>query len=178
MRINLFATTSVDQSYHRYPEEDMNDWTKCHSRLFNRCVSIQGLHPSRDTAFAVFKGESFRETLLTTSTVVKWEGLAFGAFSGCVTRCFTLTSQCLSPRPAKVMTYPTWCHHFCSFILLFSGTQKNLVICEATKDSSGASSKKRETKAAFEGAFKLGRPSHGLQIWPSKDADPELRRRK
>ena len=31
------------------------------------------------------------ETLLTWSAVVKWDGLAFGAFPGCVTRCFTLT---------------------------------------------------------------------------------------
>ena len=34
------------------------------------CVSIQGLHPSKDPAFAVFQGESFGETLLTASAVV------------------------------------------------------------------------------------------------------------
>ena len=49
------------------------------------CVSVQGLHPSKDSAFAVFEGEYFVETLLTAS--------AFGAFPGCVTRCFTLTSR-------------------------------------------------------------------------------------
>ena len=40
------------------------------------CVSIQGLHPS-------------------------WDSLAFGAFPGCVTRCFTLMSWFLPPRPSK-----------------------------------------------------------------------------
>ena len=35
------------------------------------CVSIQGLHPSKDSAFAVFEGESFRETLFTVSADVK-----------------------------------------------------------------------------------------------------------
>ena len=35
------------------------------------CVSIQGLHPSKDPAFVVFEGKSFQETLLTASTVVK-----------------------------------------------------------------------------------------------------------
>ena len=73
------------------------------------CVSVQGLHPSKVTnkfprlrdikgflilrTFAVFKGESFRETLLTLSAIVKCDGLAFGAFLGCITSCFTLTSQ-------------------------------------------------------------------------------------
>ena len=38
------------------------------------CVSIQGLHPSKDSAFVVFEGESFRETLLTSSAVwsISW----------------------------------------------------------------------------------------------------------
>ena len=44
------------------------------------CVSVQGLHPLKDSAFVVFEGESFRETLFTSSAVVKWDGLAFGAF--------------------------------------------------------------------------------------------------
>ena len=52
-------------------------WDSC-------CDSIQGLHPSKDAAFPVFEGESFGETLLTLSAVVKWDGLAFGAFPGCV----------------------------------------------------------------------------------------------
>ena len=83
------------------------------------CVSIQGLHPSKDPAFEVFEGESFKETLLTSSAVVKWDGLAFGAFPGCVTRCFTLTSRFLTPRPAKVTIYPTRCLHFLSYVVLF-----------------------------------------------------------
>ena len=37
----------------------------------NCCVSIQGLHRSKDPAFMVFEGESFGETLLTAATVVK-----------------------------------------------------------------------------------------------------------
>ena len=52
----------------------------------------QGPPPLKDSAFAVFEGESFRESLLTMSAVVKWDGLAFGAFPGCVTRCFIVTS--------------------------------------------------------------------------------------
>ena len=35
------------------------------------CVSVQGLHPLKDSVFPVFEGESFRETLLTSSAVVK-----------------------------------------------------------------------------------------------------------
>ena len=101
---------------------------------------IQGLHPSKDPVFAAFEGESFRETLLTSSVVVKRGGLAFGAFPGCVTRCFTLTSRFLPPRPAKVTTYATRYRHLLSFF------SKNLGICEATEESSCASSKKREKK--------------------------------
>ena len=85
----------------------------------NCCVSIQGLHPLKDPAFVVFEGESFGETLLTTSAVVKLDSLAFGAFPGRVTRCFTFTSRLLPPRPAKVMIYATRCRHFLSFFLLF-----------------------------------------------------------
>ena len=70
------------------------------------CVSIQGLHPLKDSAFAIFEGESFRETLLTAST------------SCDVT--------------------------ICSLSFFFFGHAKNLWIFEATKDSSGASSKERE----------------------------------
>ena len=40
-----------------------NTLTSSHWRTC--CVSNQGLHPSKDPAFAVFEGESFRETLLT-----------------------------------------------------------------------------------------------------------------
>ena len=54
---------------------------------FHCRVSIQGLHPSKDPAFAVFKG---------CVSFVKCDGLAFGAFPGCVTRRFTLTSRFLA----------------------------------------------------------------------------------
>ena len=70
----------------------------CTTTAVSQCVCILWRIP----AFAVFEGESFRETLLTASAVVKCDGLAFGAFPGCVTRCFTLTSRFLPPRPAKV----------------------------------------------------------------------------
>ena len=33
------------------------------------CVSIQGPHPSKDPAFVVFEGESFGETMLTSSSI-------------------------------------------------------------------------------------------------------------
>ena len=72
------------------------------------------------------------ETLLTWSAVVKCDGRAFGSFPGCVTRCFTLTSRFLPPRPVKVTTYATRCRHFLSFFRLF-GRAKNLGICEAMR---------------------------------------------
>ena len=58
------------------------------------------------------------ETLLTSSAVVKWDGRDFGAFPGCITKCFTLTSWFLLPRPAKVTIYATRCRHFLGFFLL------------------------------------------------------------
>ena len=120
------------------------------------CVSVQGLHPSKDPAFGVFEGESFRETLLTSSAVVKCDGLAFGAFPGCVTRCFTLTSRFLPPRPAKVTIYSTRCRHFLSFFLLARA-------CKESWDSHGASSKREKRRlhlwAASGGASGLGQPS-------------------
>ena len=64
------------------------------------CVSVQGLHPLKDPTFAVFEGESFRETLLT--------------------------SRFLPLRPAKVTIYATRCRHFLSFFLLFLGVQRIL----------------------------------------------------
>ena len=81
------------------------------------------------------------ETLLTSSAVVKCDGRAFGAFPGCVTRCFTLTSRFLPPRPVKVTIYGTRCRHF----------------------------------AAFWGAFARRCDVIGLQMWPTKVADPDLR---
>ena len=51
--------------------------------------------------------------------VVKCDGRASGAFPGCVTRCFTLTSWFLPARPTKVTIYVTRCRHFLSFFLLF-----------------------------------------------------------
>ena len=78
------------------------------------------------------------ETLLTSSAVVKCDGLVSGAFPGSVTRCFTLTSRFLPLRPAKVTIYAMWCRHFPSFFLLFRA-RENLWLCEAMKDHSDAS---------------------------------------
>ena len=78
------------------------------------CVSVQGLRPLKDS---------------TSSAVVKCVGLSFGAFPGCVTRCFTLTSR---------------------LSFLFFRRTENLGICEAMKDCGGASSRNREKKEHLE----------------------------
>ena len=98
-----------------------------------------------------FEGESFRETSLTSSAVVKCDGLAFGAFPGCVTRCFTLTSRFLPPR--KVTIYAARCQHFLSVFLLFPAL---LGYVWPRKDRSGASSKKWGKKEHLE------EPSRGV----------------
>ena len=104
-------------------------------------------------------GESFafRETFLTLSAVVKCDGLAFGAFPGCVTRCFTLTSPFLPPRPAKGAIYVT-CVAIFSLSFFNFGRSKNLGICEDTKDRSGASSRNREKKFFEVGQQQRERP--------------------
>ena len=96
-------------------------WRADHfSSILDTCwVSIQGLHPWKDPAFVFFEGDSFGETLLTHSAVVKLDGLAFGAFPGCIFKCFTLTSRFLPPRPTKVTIYATKCRHFLFFSLLW-----------------------------------------------------------
>ena len=81
-------------------------------------------------------------------------------------------SRFLPSRPVRVTIYAQRCRHFLSFFLLFR-CATNLGICEATRDSSGASSKKREKKAGLHSK----EPSNwdSLQMRPVKDADPELR---
>ena len=86
-----------------------------------------------------------RRWVFRRGTVVKWDGLAFGAFPGCVTGCL---------HPYVVIF---------SLSLFFFGRTKNLGICEATKDSSGASSKNRLKKK--EGricGLHLEEPSRGV----------------
>ena len=115
-----------------------------YSRLFS-FSSVQGLHPLedpassegpgllwrtrllKDSAFVVFEGESFKETLLTSSAV----GLRF------------------QPPRWKWRSTPRDVAIF-SLSFLFFGLAKNLGICEATKDSSGASSRNREQKEHLE----------------------------
>ena len=76
--------------------------------------------------FAVFEGESFRETLLTLIIVVTWDGLAFRAFPGCVTSCFTLTKVISA---AQACDRGDLCHALLPFSLFlspFSGAQRIL----------------------------------------------------
>ena len=66
-----------------------------------------------------------------------------------------------------------------------SGAPENMVLFKATRDSSGASSKKRKKKATCAGciwwSLRIGTTyawrcdEIGLQMWPPKDADPALR---
>ena len=106
--------------------------------------------------------------------------LVFGAFPGYVTRCFTfMSSQFLPLRPTKVTIYATQCRHFL-FLSFFFRCGKNLGICEATKDGSVASSKKREKKEHLKEPSNWDSCRTALwRDWPSnpppKDADPELR---
>ena len=67
-----------------------------------------------------------RRVLLVNHVSRCWDGLVSGAFPGCVTRCFSLTSRFLPPRPAKVTIYVTQCRHFLSFLSSFSGVQRIL----------------------------------------------------
>ena len=122
-------------------------------------VAIQSLDPSKDPAFEVFEGESFGETLLTASIVVKWDGLAFGTLPGCVTRCFTLTSQFLPPRPVKVTIYATWCRHFLSFFLLFRARKESW---DMWSHPPKRGKRRPHLWAAFGGAFGLGQPLRGV----------------
>ena len=98
------------------------------------CVSIQSLHPSKDPAFEVFEGKAFGETLSLV---------------------YPLEHFPVASPDVKIDDL----HH----AMLQFWHAKNLGICEATKDSSGASSKKRERRpqlwAAFGGAFELGQYS-------------------
>ena len=87
---------------------------------------------------------------------VSCDGRVFGAFPGCITRCFTLTSRFRS-TPCNVAIF--------SLSFFFFGCANNRGICEATKDSSIL--QKRGKEGASGGAF--ARPSN---------ADPELRHNK
>ena len=88
------------------------------------CVSIQSLHPSKDPAFEVFEGKAFGETLSLV---------------------YPLEHFPVASPDVKIDDL----HHAMSQFW----HAKNLGICEATKDSSGASSKKREKKTAVVGCI-------------------------
>ena len=120
------------------------------------CVSIYWLGSNKHFLLIQAKVKQLQHSTLLlclNSECASFEGpslwgLAFGAFPGFVTRCFTLTSRFLLPRPAKVTIYATRCRHFLSFFLLFRGHKESWVR-EATKDNSRASSKSREKNAGF-----------------------------
>lgn len=105
-------------------------------RRLKWCDPIQGPHPSKDPAFVA--SLSFRETLLTASAVVKWDGVAFGTFPGYGTRCFLLFLFFRAHRESWDM----------------GGRE-------------GQHPPKREKRrpcfwGAFGGAFGSGQPSHGI----------------
>ena len=149
-------------------------------------VSIQGLHPSKDPAFAVFESESFRKTSKTLSTFVKWDGLAFSAFAGCVTSC--------CPYP-YITIFATHTHEsdnlrhamlpLLFFISSFSGVQNILGYGRPRRIVAVHPPETGERRphlwGAFGGAFEIRTAFMwccdiiGLQMWPPKDADPELR---
>ena len=105
------------------------------------CVSIQGLHPSKDPTFVAFEGESFRETLLIASAVGTVEPLEL----------FLVASPDVLPLRHNFFRPGSRKSPFSLFLSLFFGRAKNLGICEATKHRSSASSKHREKKDAFVG---------------------------
>ena len=118
-----------------------------------------------------FEGESFRETLFTSSAVLKCDGRAFGTFPGCVTRCFTLTSWflpiyatrcrvrvCILQRSNRrpitsqrhVKPVPVWSSSRCSFSSLFL-EDAPLRSFTASQDSL---TKEREKKATSRGVVR------------------------
>ena len=90
------------------------------------CVSIQGLHPSKDPTFVAFEGESFRETLLIASAVGTVEPLEL----------FLVASPDVLPLR----------HNF-----FRPGSRKSPFSLFLSKHRSSASSKHREKKDAFVG---------------------------
>ena len=85
------------------------------------------------------------QTLLTSSAVVKWDGLALEAFGDVL----LLRHDFCRPGPHKWRPTPGNVAIF-SLSFLFFGCAKNLGICEAMKDRSGASSRNREKKEHLE----------------------------
>ena len=92
----------------------------------------------------VFEGESFRETLLTSSAVEPLEH--FLVVSPDV---LSLRYNFCRPGPRKWRSTPRDVAIF-SLSFFFFGHKKNLRICEATKDRNSASSRNREQKEHLE----------------------------
>ena len=109
---------------------------------------------SRTRPLWSLKAESFRETSLTSSAVVKCDGRAFAASPGYITRCFTLTSRESGDLRHAMSPFSLFLSFFLSS---FSGSQRIL-------------GKKEHLWAALWCNW----PSNA----PQKDADPELRRSK
>ena len=121
----IYWTIKTAPSQWNRSRRDLNfSLTSVSSQLFcctkKGCIQVQGRPASSEGLGSLWSVKaSPSETLLTWSAVVKCDGPACAAFPGCITRCFTLTSQFLPPRPMKVTIYATWCRHFLSFFLLF-----------------------------------------------------------
>ena len=113
-----------------------------------------------------------QETLLTVPAVVKCDSRAFGAFPGCVTRCFTLTSRFLPLRPAKVTIYV--------FLSSFSGTQIILGymrpwrIVAVHPPKTGKRRPRLEEPSDWD-SLRAALWRNWLSNAPLKDAEPELR---
>ena len=118
------------------------------------CVSVQGLHPSKDPAYAVFEGESFGETLLTASTVVKWQRSRLWSISWLRHQMFypDIKISAAQARESDDLHHPM--SPFSFILSSFTGGQRILGYGRPwRKDSSGAFYKLREKKAASAGCI-------------------------
>ena len=121
------------------------------------CVSIQGLHPSKDAAFVIFKGESFGETILTSSTVVKWDWSSLWSISWILYYLYCPGSQKWRSTPRNVAIIS---------LSSFSDMQRILGCVRPRRTVVVHSPKKGKRRmrlwAAFGRAFELGQPLHGV----------------
>ena len=102
------------------------------------CVSVQGLRPFKDPVFVVFDGESFRETLLSVSAVVKCDGLTLEHF--------------LVWSPDVLPLRHDFCRPFSLFLSSFLGTQRILGYVRPRRKVAVHPTKRRTPlKGAFTG---------------------------
>ena len=114
------------------------------------CIEIRGCILPSTRPLRPSKASPLERPLKATSTVAKWDGPAFGAFLG--PGVLSLRHDLCRPGPLKWQ--PTSYNVAISFFFSsFFGHTKSLGIWEAANDSSSASSKKGEKKAALWAAF-------------------------